>query len=281
MTLISASDLTSARRYLISLVERWQGPISLALFARTAPEVENVIEFMTTLQKCHPLARQFVTFHLVFPTHNTKIPDPAGSSKILQNPPAPPLDVVQNLMPILCQNFYKNLPSVRGQEQEIDAAPEIDRSVSHHQRLRKFPINLLRNVGRRTTRTKYSFVIDLDLLPSAGLRTQFQEFISARARAGAGRARRRRRRRVKVKGANTHTDTEQPLDHFDFDEPGRDRDVDSKVVFVVPAFETKNGETPSTKAELLPLLDSYQARPYYFDLCWKCQVIKGAYLRDK
>lgn len=52
----------------------------------------------------------------------------------------------------------------------------------------------------------------------------------------------------------------------------RRKDLDEKTVFVIPSFESKNNETPRNKADLLKLLHSYQARPYHFELCWKCQV---------
>lgn len=43
---------------------------------------------------------------------------------------------------------------------------------------------------------------------------------------------------------------------------------------MLPAFEmdtTRKDSTPEDKAELITLLDSGVIRPFYYEICWKCQ----------
>lgn len=44
-------------------------------------------------------------------------------------------------------------------------------------------------------------------------------------------------------------------------------------VFVVPAFEIDDSSVsvPENKAQLLNLLSHLKVRPFYFEMCWKCQ----------
>ncbi|XP_013775359.1 beta-1,4-glucuronyltransferase 1-like [Limulus polyphemus] len=98
-----------------------------------------------------------------------------------------------------------------------------------------YPNNLLRNVGRRNALTEFIFVIDIDLVPSDHLHEDFQVF---------------------AKENRLFLESHK----------------DDKTVYVVPAFELKEGAAiPKQKTELLQLLELMEARPFYFELCWKCQ----------
>jgi len=49
---------------------------------------------------------------------------------------------------------------------------------------------------------------------------------------------------------------------------------EDKTVYVVPAFEARETvASPRTKTELLKLVDGGDIRPFYIELCWKCQVM--------
>jgi hypothetical protein len=49
---------------------------------------------------------------------------------------------------------------------------------------------------------------------------------------------------------------------------------EDKTVYVVPAFEARETvSSPRTKTELLKLVDGGHVRPFYIELCWKCQVM--------
>ncbi|XP_023226323.1 beta-1,4-glucuronyltransferase 1-like [Centruroides sculpturatus] len=98
-----------------------------------------------------------------------------------------------------------------------------------------YPNNLLRNVARRNALTEFVFVIDIDLVPSDHLHEDFLTFAK-----------------------------ENRL----FFESNKD----DKTVYVVPAYEMKDEtEIPKDKTSLLQLIELMEARPFYFELCWKCQ----------
>jgi len=99
-----------------------------------------------------------------------------------------------------------------------------------------YPVNLLRNVARRAAQTEFVFVVDVDMLPSARLRENFLTFAAK---------------------SKLFKDTQR----------------DDKTVYVVPAFEARYGiEVPENKKQLLELSTEGKVRPFYFELCWKCQV---------
>ncbi|XP_046981385.1 beta-1,4-glucuronyltransferase 1-like [Schistocerca americana] len=100
----------------------------------------------------------------------------------------------------------------------------------------RYPNNLLRNVARRGAETEFVLVADIDMVPSANLRADFYEF------ALRGRL---------------------------FSESRRD----DKTVYVVPAFEAPEAiPPPEDKAQLLKLAEKGLLRPFYIELCLKCQV---------
>jgi N-acetyllactosaminide beta-1,3-N-acetylglucosaminyltransferase len=102
--------------------------------------------------------------------------------------------------------------------------------------LEKYPNNLLRNVAARYVNTDYIMVLDIDIVPSANLFEQFVEF----ARRGS---------------FSSETAS-----------------LDAQTVYVVPVFELQRGvELPQDKASLSQLWDQGQVRPFYYELCWKCQ----------
>jgi len=83
-------------------------------------------------------------------------------------------------------------------------------------------------------RSKYVFVVDIDMLPSAGLYSGFSHSVKNMT----------------------------------------DSLVDSdRVVFVVPAFEIKDsiGVIPKDKQTLVRMWYKKVVRPFYQELCWKCQ----------
>uniref|UniRef100_T1J8L2 Beta-1,4-glucuronyltransferase 1 n=1 Tax=Strigamia maritima TaxID=126957 RepID=T1J8L2_STRMM len=98
-----------------------------------------------------------------------------------------------------------------------------------------YPNNLLRNVGRRNAATEFVFVVDVDMVPNVDLHDEFLEFARAQRLFDANRR-------------------------------------DDKTVYVVPAFEAREGTpVPRDKTDLLHLLAQVRVRPFYFKLCWKCQ----------
>lgn len=98
-----------------------------------------------------------------------------------------------------------------------------------------YPTNMLRNVARRAALSEFVFVVDVDLMPNSGLHQDFARFARS-------------------------------LSLFS------SRQRDDKSVYVVPAFETDDDTAPpEDKAQLLRLVERSRARPFYVQLCWKCQ----------
>ena len=97
----------------------------------------------------------------------------------------------------------------------------------------KYPNNLLRNVALRNVRTEYVFVIDIDMLPSGNLHKQFTDLSHSKT----------------VKLSDT-------------------------LVYVVPAFEIRTGKSiPRVKSELISMWNKDEIRPFYYEMCWKCQNV--------
>lgn len=97
-----------------------------------------------------------------------------------------------------------------------------------------YPNNLLRNIGRRYAGSEFTLVTDIDMVPSAGLRNSFLRFWS-------------------------------------------DRPPAQKLVFVLPAYEVRDQVAdhliPGTKEQLLVMVQRQEARPFYMEVCWKCQKV--------
>ncbi|XP_006820430.1 beta-1,4-glucuronyltransferase 1-like [Saccoglossus kowalevskii] len=106
-----------------------------------------------------------------------------------------------------------------------------------------YPNNLLRNVAWQGSVTEYILVLDIDIIPSSGLLASFKSFD-------------RRRKSLS-------------LSHLEMEEP-------PETVYVLPAFEIREGIdrifTPMKKNELLTLWNEGDVRPFYEEVCSKCQI---------
>lgn len=190
--------------HLDSLLERWQNPLSVAIFAH-GPDVKFATALVYALSFFCPQIQALVDFHLVclsgefasFPEHDREhlsgLEDCASVFSRLETH----------------RDKYKNY-AIRG-------------NVS-------YPNNLLRNVARSGTESSYALVIDVDMAPSADLHQQFLAMVARRP-------------------------------------PAADE------VFVLPAFEIRHlRKLPATKAELVQLYQVGEVRPFYEELCPRCQA---------
>ncbi|KAK7066106.1 Beta-1,4-glucuronyltransferase 1 [Halocaridina rubra] len=99
----------------------------------------------------------------------------------------------------------------------------------------QYPNNLLRNIAKKAATTELLLVLDMDMVPSQGLHEAFLKYA----------------RVTNIFGENLGED---------------------KTVWVLPAYEIKeDSEIPKTKLELLKMRDKGTARPFYQELCLKCQ----------
>lgn len=101
-----------------------------------------------------------------------------------------------------------------------------------------YPVNLLRNVARRYSLTEFIFVIDIDLIPSFDFHSQFFKFAS-----------------------------DNNLFH--------ESKFNEKAVYVVPTYEMSHemirDEVPNDKMSLIEKVNRNEVRPFYAEVCSKCQ----------
>lgn len=103
-----------------------------------------------------------------------------------------------------------------------------------------YPHNILRNVAVENAKTPYVFVTDIDMLPSEHLFKDFDLFIS---------------RRSLEMSFNKNISKSFSL-----------------TAYVVPCFEINTEIVrPLSKQLLLKQLDEGTVRPFYKEVCWKCQ----------
>ncbi|XP_054711303.1 beta-1,4-glucuronyltransferase 1-like [Uloborus diversus] len=190
--------------HLEDILDRWHGPVSVAIFSLTQ-DIPLAIDAILNLRRCVPAARSNASFHLVYPLNSPYNKAPSPQPLVLD-----PCETVKDRISsfAISDNYEHGVP---------------------------YPNNLLRNVGRRNSLTDFVFVIDIDMVPSDNLYSDFMDFAVTN--------------KLFI-----------------------DSHKDDKTVYVVPAFEVKDGvEVPRDKTGLLQLLELMEARPFYFEMCWKCQ----------
>lgn len=232
VTLVTQSTANHLH-YLVTLSERWRGPLAVTVFA-PRQHLALVVEVLVQLRRCVPALRYNASFHLVYPLNSP------GSHQ--------PPDAATSLLPEDGSSGAHNGGStgtgatsatLLGGSTSCDSlASRLQRSVpgpDNYDLGVSYPVNLLRNVARRNALTEFVLVLDVDLLPNDGLHAQFVAFA--------------RENRLFVESHR-----------------------DDKTVYVAPAFEVRDGvPSPRDKASLLQRVEAMDARPFYLELCWKCQ----------
>ncbi|XP_026572268.1 beta-1,4-glucuronyltransferase 1 [Pseudonaja textilis] len=190
------------------LVERWQGPVSVALFAPGSDDVSQATAMVYALAVlCAPL-RQWLRLHLVCPANEmASFPEQEqeeGEFARLQS----------------CGDVFAKLAQLgAGRRNYVMGVTNTS-----------YPNNLLRNVAREAASSHWVLVVDVDMVPSKGLR---KDFLALPKAAEEG----------------------------------------TPWVFVVPAFEIRHTRRiPATKAELVQLYQVGEIRPFYEELCPRCQA---------
>ncbi|XP_023696082.1 beta-1,4-glucuronyltransferase 1 [Paramormyrops kingsleyae] len=190
--------------HLDSLLERWQNPLSVAIFVH-GQDVKFATAFVYALSIFCPNVQELVDFHLVCHSGETAS--------------FPEKDREQFAGLEDCRGVFAKLESHRNKYQNYAIGGNIS-----------YPNNLLRNVARGGTEAAYILVIDIDMVPSADLHQQFAGMLDRR-------------------------------------EPVPDE------VFVLPAFEIRHTrKIPASKSELVQLYQVGEVRPFYEELCPRCQA---------
>jgi hypothetical protein len=135
---------------LIPLLERWQGPVSLAMHA-PGTDFAPTLEAIRYARDClSPLISEFVTFHVFFGTRHVPKQVPSTSSVLKESAncsaPAPWANVTSAAL-------YKTKAKIL------------------------YPVNIGRNVARESAVTHYILPSDIELYPSPGLIHNFLDMI--------------------------------------------------------------------------------------------------------
>lgn len=196
---------TNNLRYLLDLLNSWHGPVSIAVFA---PGRQFVHAYFTaqTIFRCFP--SRDVNFQFVFPS----IQPPSINDQDLK--------IWYELFfqkSNQCENIGEVLQLLIAPNYAIDKLP--------------YPHNTLRNVAKRQAATTHMILLDVDVLPSPGIRESF-------------------------------------LSHIAFD---NSTDINSNVIYVVPAFEISHDDLmPRSKTELVQAVKSQRVRIFHTLTCPFC-----------
>ncbi|XP_059094202.1 beta-1,4-glucuronyltransferase 1-like [Tigriopus californicus] len=137
------------------LLERWQGPISLAIYAPST-DFSTAVKAIMYQRQCQTsdLVRDLVTFHLFFDFNHM----PPSFQPILK-----PVDISTYIAKC---NQYSS--------EEINPVKEkLYKSVNNL----PYPVNVARNVARETSNTHFVFPCDIELYPSPGFIPEFLDMI--------------------------------------------------------------------------------------------------------
>lgn len=223
------------------MAKRWNGLISVALFVQVK-EMQMAIDMILLLRKCFPLIRSMTSFHIVYPLKSAdKYPNlhinNSNSHGVWSN-------LVAQSITRCDHGRSANASGASG----VNCCNSIlstlftdlkSKSMNYFNVERiAYPNNLLRNVGRRYSLTEFILVIDIDMVTSVSLRESFLAF---------------------AKDSKLFENTLK-LD---------------KVAYVLPVYEvhrdTRQHEIPKDKNSLMDMISAGKARPFYIELCKKCQ----------
>eukprot|EP00117_Sycon_ciliatum_P019366 scpid60272/ scgid17575/ N-acetyllactosaminide beta-1,3-N-acetylglucosaminyltransferase; I-beta-1,3-N-acetylglucosaminyltransferase; Poly-N-acetyllactosamine extension enzyme; UDP-GlcNAc:betaGal beta-1,3-N-acetylglucosaminyltransferase 1 len=200
--------------HLVDIAERWNGPISVAVFVQ-GREMGTMRRLMHQLQHCPSALGLATSVHLVYVDEQLKhlSADYAGDKDefalgLKSGGNADCVNAIVKLSTVKKQNYALKVP---------------------------YPNNLLRNVARDNSLSKFIFVVDIDMVPSVGLRLDFLQY-------------------------------GQRMELF------RTHKNHDKDVFVVPVFEARTSlaSLPQHKTELIGRVKEQSVRPFYVTRCDKC-----------
>lgn len=134
------------------LLERWQGPISVAVYA-PGSDLEDAIDTILFFRDCtnSSLVRDLATFHIFFNTEHTPAQVPRHETLLKKRP---------NCLPPEGLSSTNNVTSYK-KKNDLD-----------------YPVNVARNVARETVNTHFVFPSDIELYPSPGTISTFLEMVS-------------------------------------------------------------------------------------------------------
>lgn len=159
-SLICLATQTSVERLhsLAEVARQFAGPISIAVFVAGSDEFTMLQYYVTYLRLCFDFVRTNVTFHVAYPRERKPQHEAADAYKLLQM--------------FDCRFPLKTFLRIA----------QLRTSETKRWRLRNlYPQNHLRNFARKGCQTKYVFLTDVDIIPSANIVPLLNEFLSTAA----------------------------------------------------------------------------------------------------
>uniref|UniRef100_A0A6G1SLX2 N-acetyllactosaminide beta-1,3-N-acetylglucosaminyltransferase n=1 Tax=Aceria tosichella TaxID=561515 RepID=A0A6G1SLX2_9ACAR len=242
----------------LELCERWDGPMSVSVFlSRGLNELPLTVSLIKFLRQCLPAPlsacmRDKVTWHLVFTTSK---PDTKSLKDSLSYPKYH-LDTI-NYSSFAntdqCPKFASSNANELIRYFQSDILAKNNKSLisltgGGAASEAETPVNVLRNVARDATKTKYVLVTNVDLYPSVHLAGNFVELVES----------------DRLRTINSHD-----LGNLE------------RFIYPLPAFEMQNSlkeggdstqqQIPRTKQDLVELISNGKIWPYREPNCVWCQ----------
>ncbi|KAI1296663.1 Beta-1,4-glucuronyltransferase 1 [Halotydeus destructor] len=139
VTYATQATVPFLRPHVTALCQRWNGPISLSVFAPSS-ELQSAVREINNLRMCDESVKEKITWHLI---------------------------TVNNTYDAIVEQLYKV------EDYPVECA---DGKV-HESGNWTYPINVARNVAMDGVRTTFVLAADIELVPSVGLCEQFTDFI--------------------------------------------------------------------------------------------------------
>ena len=137
---------------LIELVTAWSGPMSISVFV---PDIELALglKYIQYLRSCYPAIRRQVSFHLTYPADHPGLQDLSSDQQLDRLDCGQPKQVLDLLL-----------------EQR-------DEEMLGWRTSYPYPQNLLRNLAKKGCQTNYTYIPDIDMVPSPEMDLQLETFL--------------------------------------------------------------------------------------------------------
>lgn len=138
---------------LIPILERWQGPLSLALYS-PGTDFGDSIKRIQYLRECvnSSLVKELVTFHLFYDQNHLP------KTGVIREP---------SNLPVNCSELEKTNITFG---EKLETYKKADKTLT-------YPVNIARNIAKETATTHFVFPSDIELYPNPGLIPAFLEMI--------------------------------------------------------------------------------------------------------
>lgn len=137
---------------LVELSSTWSGPMSIAVFA-PAQELPLAQRYLDYLRRCYRSISKQVAFHLVYPVDHP--PQPSSDDLVGQS-----MD---------CSSPHSVLEAL------LATRPE---SLLEWRGSYPYPQNLLRNAAKSGCQTNYTYIPDIDMVPTPTMDLQLEQFLA-------------------------------------------------------------------------------------------------------